>query len=355
MEVYDYDVAKNDDCLGKAEVDIVSVRCQPGGKIQMEVPLFRRISKRQQGHVLITLSFLSTSSAAAATNVSPDVSTFAAHLHEAEAARSAAVAFAATNRAAMDAAGGDGGSGPAAGLTACAPGSCLASGLVAAGTMPDTVPSYAPTCGLIAPEPGKLLSCHQTSENDRGPAAQAAAAQVGGPPPPGPGPGLPQGGAYATSAEPYPVVNPQSYDIGSTFRAPPGAWAGPGPAGAVAPQVSTPYADSHPIASAPQSQSPYHQLSTHQASSYEPYNPTTAASYPHAAATPYYQQEPSAPPLSYPVPQPTAAYPAPLPLNPVPNFMGSAPYAAYPATAPPYGAPPPALPPGVYYPPPGYA
>ncbi|GLI59997.1 hypothetical protein VaNZ11_002056 [Volvox africanus] len=366
LEVYDYDVAKNDDCLGKADVDIVSVRCEPGGRMHMEVPIFRRISRRQQGHVYITLSFLSTSAAAAASNVSPcnsDLSTFVAHEREAEAARSAAVAFVAANRAVMDAEQGNGGSGPAAVLGKCAPGTCLSSGLVAAGAMPDTVPSYTPTCGLIAPDPGKLLPCHQASESGRDTVVQAAAAtQMRAPPPPGPGPGVPQGGAYTTSAESYPVVNPQSYNIGSSFRAPPGAWAGPGTG--AAPPMSTSLADSHPVASGPQFQSPYHQMSTHQASPYGQYNPaypvppslpTTHMQQPHAATASYYQQEPSAPPMSYSVPHPTTSYPAPQPLNPLPTFPGAVPYVSYPATAPSYGAPPPALPPGVYYPPPSYA
>ncbi|GIL65515.1 hypothetical protein Vafri_19286 [Volvox africanus] len=364
LEVYDYDVAKNDDCLGKADVDIVSVRCEPGGRMQMEVPIFRRISRRQRGHVYLTLSFMSTS-AAAASNVSPsnsDLPTFVTHEREAEVARSAAVAFAAANRAVMDAEQGNGGSGPAAVLNTCAPGACLASGLVAAGTMPDTVPSYTPTCGLIAPDPGKLLSCHQASEGGGGTVVQAAATtQMGTPPPPGPGPVVPQGGAYTASAESYPVVNPQSYDIGSSFQVPPGAWAGPGTG--AAPSLSTPLADSHPVASGPQFQPPFHQMPTQQSSSYGHYSPAypvptpppTTASYPYAATASSYQQEPSAPPLSYSVPLPPTSYPAPQPLNPLPTFPGPAPYAPYPATAPSYGAPPPSLPPGgVYYPPPSY-
>ncbi|EFJ52056.1 hypothetical protein VOLCADRAFT_87207 [Volvox carteri f. nagariensis] len=199
LEVYDQDMFKPDDCLGKGKVDIVSVRQIK--KMSVEVPLFRRLSRRQAGHVYLTLSFSPARASAssgirsaaaaatpAATPTAPNpgdaaMSTYVIHEQATAVANQFPTAFPGNG----DGRGGDvetrdGAAVAAAGGVLAASsahipsGSSLAPGLVPAGSMPDTVPSYNPTCGLIQPHPDRLLPCHVSSSST----ANSSTASLGG-------------------------------------------------------------------------------------------------------------------------------------------------------------------------------
>ncbi|GFR52793.1 hypothetical protein Agub_g15413 [Astrephomene gubernaculifera] len=176
IEVWDEDNIKPDDMIGKGTVDIVHVRQLPNRTQNVEVPLFRPLTRRQRGFLHLTLSFLPRAAPRASQSSShllafPTTSTTSPTSSSGALRTSVSAAGALTAPAAQSprhsltatrvSGGGSGhcasmqqGQGQHSGLPA---------GLVAAGSLPDTVPRYEPTCGLIQPQPHQLLSCHQPS------------------------------------------------------------------------------------------------------------------------------------------------------------------------------------------------
>ncbi|PNH11511.1 Elicitor-responsive protein 3 [Tetrabaena socialis] len=373
VEVWDEDTGKPDDCIGKGTVSLVSVRQAASRTEDVQVPLFRPITKRQKGHLSITLTFLPYKLPSSASN--------AASAAGAASAASGAAAAAHTN-------GTVGRQAPSGGGAACGgelqERTSVPAGLVPAGGVNDGVRVYEPSCGLIQPAPQNVLPCHLPNGNgsfaDRQSAAGMhatwAAADAHNPrPPPAQGPPqgypLPQqqqpnGYAPQPGQQPPPSYPPQQQQQPNGYAPQPGQQPPPSypPQQQQQPNGYAPQPGQQPPPSYPPPQQQPNgyapQPGQQQPPGYPPQQPQPQQPNGYAPQ-PGQQQPPGYPPQQPQQPQayagPAGAPPAPYPYPPYGAAGGYQP----PPTAV-YGSPPPQQgygpPPGGYppvgYPPAGY-